>query len=431
MKFALAFLRPQTASRTRARTEGTTRKISAGASASKRTSRPATGFAALAIALTMAAVVVGCAPAPANSDGTKGGSSQAASGTAASQNAKQPSAQTGPINACSDGTAGKKPLPADWTAKSSAGAKTAGTQNGPATVKTSDVSLPQVATAPTPALPVTVKSCDGVDVRVTDVGRIVTIDLYGTLTEIVHSLGLGKNVVGRDRAATFPEAANAKVVTPSGHDLNAEAITALNPSVILTDKTIGPLEVQQQLRDIGIPVIFFDSARTLPGISYQIEAVAAALGVPQSAAEVNKKVGADVSAALAMAPSSGKAVRVTFLYVRGTAGVYLMAGPGSGADDMIKSIGATDVGTDIGLKLAFTQLTSEALIKSEPDVILMMSGGLKSVGGVDGLLKVQGIAQTPAGSNKRIIDVADGDLLAFGPRTGQVIKALATAVYGG
>lgn len=396
MKFAFAALRPITTSRPRARVFGP-------------------------VLAVFALLLAGCAPQPVG---------QAGSEMLASSHAPT---QAGPVAACSNGTKGKEALPASWkpSATSTAGTASAKKVTGPSTANTSELTLPTVSPTPDPQLPVTVTSCDGVQVKVTDISRIVTIDLYGTLTEIVSGLGLGENIVGRDRAADFPEVKHAKVVTPTGHDLNAEAITALDPTLILTDTTIGPLEVQQQLRDIGIPVIFFDPSRTLPGISYQIDAVAAALGVASSGPELNKIVGKDVAAGLAMAPSSGTPLRVTFLYVRGTAGVYLMAGPGSGADDMIKAIGATDVGTAIGLKMPFTQLTSEALIKSEPDVILMMTGGLSSVGGVDGLVKIQGMAQTPAGANKRIVDVADSALLSFGPRTGQVIKALATAVYGG
>lgn len=404
---------------------------------SRATARTSAALASLAI---LSWLVSGCAPAvPGTGDQN---SPQSSNSTAATTPA-------GPVSACSDGTAGKLPLPADWqapnnstdtasaepsavagAATSAADGTTATKPTGPATADTSGITLPIVATPPTPALPTTVISCDDEEVTVTDVSRIVTIDLHGTLTEIVHGLGLGANVIGRDRAADFPEAANATIVTPMGHDLNAEAITALNPSVVLTDTTIGPVEVQEQLRAVGIPVIFFDSARTMNGISHQISAVAGALGVPEAAVELNKLVGADMVSALSMVPQDANQVRVAFLYVRGTAGVYLMAGPGSGADDIIKAAGAVDVGTDIGLKLPFTQLTSEALIKAAPDVLLLMSGGLESVGGPEGLFKIQGIGQTPAGANHRVVDVADGTLLSFGPRSGQIIKALAKAVHG-
>lgn len=392
---------------------------------SRATARTSVALASLAI---ISWLVSGCAPAvPGTGDQD---SLQSSNSTAATTPA-------GPVSACSDGTAGKLPLPADWQATinstdtaSAEPSAVAGATTGPATADTSGITLPIVATPPTPALPTTVISCDDEEVTVTDVSRIVTIDLHGTLTEIVHGLGLGANVIGRDRAADFPEAANATIVTPMGHDLNAEAITALNPSVVLTDTTIGPVEVQEQLRAVGIPVIFFDSARTMNGISHQISAVAGALGVPEAAVELNRMVGADMVSALSMVPRDANPVRIAFLYVRGTAGVYLMAGPGSGADDIIKAAGAVDVGTDIGLKLPFTQLTSEALIKAAPDVLLLMSGGLESVGGPEGLFKIQGIGQTPAGANHRVVDVADGTLLSFGPRSGQIIKALAKAVHG-
>lgn len=385
----------------------------------RRTKRLSAVFASLTL-LTL--VATGCAPA-----------APAENTTAQSP---IPAAAQGPVEACTDGTAGKLPLPADWQDSAAdkpsraASGKEGAATTGPVSVNTAGITLPIVAKNPTPALPTTVNSCDGDEVTVADVSRIVTIDLHGTLTEIVYGLGLGGNVVGRDRAADFDEAKNATIVTPTGHDLNAEAITALNPSVVLTDTTIGPIEVQEQLRAVGIPVIFFDPSRTLPGISHQINAVAGALGVPAAGVELNKLVGSDMVAALAAVPENGAPPRIAFLYVRGTAGVYLMAGPGSGADDMIKSIGAIDVGTDIGLKMPFTQLTSEALIKAAPEAILLMSGGLESVGGVDGLIKIQGIAQTPAGANRRVVDIADGTLLSFGPRTGQIIKALSAAVHG-
>ncbi len=51
------------------------------------------------------------------------------------------------------------------------------------------------------------------------------------------------------------------------------------------------------------------------------------------------------------------------------------------------------------------------------------------MGGVDGLLKLPGIAQTPAGEHRRIVDMDDGVLLNFGTRTGAAIAALAKAVY--
>ncbi|NED99118.1 ABC transporter substrate-binding protein [Phytoactinopolyspora halotolerans] len=320
------------------------------------------------------------------------------------------------------------------TADSDAGVKRGGdlpdphTLTGPSTAQIADEDIHPVVDDPRPELPVVVESCDGETVQVADASRILAVDLYGTLAEMVFSIGLGDRVVGRDTSTGFPQAEHLPLVTPSAHDLNAEAILAIDPTVVLTDASIGPPEVQQQLRDAGIPVIFFDDARTIDGVPGQIRAVAGALGVPEAGEALIERTQAEISAAMAMAPDDGAPLRIAFLYMRGGM-VQLLAGPGSGADAMICAIGAVDVGTDIGLERSFTQITSEALIEAAPDVIIMMTEGLNSIGGVDGLEKVPGVGQTPAGQNQRVVDMDDTQLLSFGPRTGQTIAALAEAVY--
>ena len=66
-----------------------------------------------------------------------------------------------------------------------------------------------------------------------------------------------------------------------------------------------------------------------------------------------------------------------------------------------------------------------------PDAILVMSKGLESVGGVDGLVEIPGVAQTPAGTDRRIVSVEDGVLLNYGPRTDRVLESVVTQLYGG
>src|SRR5690625_5710152 len=73
-------------------------------------------------------------------------------------------------------------------------------------------------------------------------------------------------------------------------------------------------------------------------------------------------------------------------------------------------------------------MTSEAMISASPDVILVMSDGLESVGGIEQMLQMPGIAQTPAAAGRRIIDMADTELLTFGARSGQTVRALAEAL---
>ncbi|WP_075833247.1 MULTISPECIES: heme/hemin ABC transporter substrate-binding protein [unclassified Rhodococcus (in: high G+C Gram-positive bacteria)] len=305
---------------------------------------------------------------------------------------------------------------------------TSTTSQGARTAVLEDSSPVPVSDNPTATLPLTVKSFDGVDVTITDNSRIVAADRYGTLATTTVALGLGDNLVGRDTAAKFPAVADVPVVTVGGQSLNTEAILDLNPTVVLTDTSIGPKSVQDQLRAAGVPVVFFDPTRTLEGVPGQLQAVADALGVPAQGAALVDRTESEIAKARDLVPTEGDPLKIAFLYMRGSA-ITMIGGEGSGADSLIEALGATDAGTASGITQQFVPITSEALIAAAPDALLMMTDGLASIGGIDGLEKVPGIAQTPAGKNKRVVDMADGVLLSFGPNTGRVMAALAEAIY--
>ncbi|MEU7042771.1 ABC transporter substrate-binding protein [Streptomyces varsoviensis] len=285
-----------------------------------------------------------------------------------------------------------------------------------------------IATRPAPKLPVTVRSADGHDVTVRSVERIVP--LTGSLSETVFTLGLGDHVVARDITATFEQARKLPVVTRA-HDVSAESVLSLKPTLVLADTTTGPAEAIEQIRAAGVPLVVLAPPKKLADVGARIDAVAAALGVRASGDELRKRTEQRLAAVQKNIPHGGKKPRVAFLYLRGSAAVYLLGGKGSGADSLIEAAGGVDAGAESGLTKDFTPITSEALAKAAPDVVLLMTKGLDSVGGVDGLLKVPGVAETPAGMDRRIATVDDGVLLNFGPRTDTVLKSLIEQIHKG
>ncbi|MGW1072648.1 heme/hemin ABC transporter substrate-binding protein [Streptomyces sp. NPDC002537] len=279
---------------------------------------------------------------------------------------------------------------------------------------------------PRPQLPVTVRSADGRDVTVNATDRIVP--LTGALSEIVFTLGLGERVVARDITATFEQARKLPVVTRA-HDVSAESVLSLKPTLVLAETTTGPATAIDQIRAAGIPLVVLDPAKKLADVGPRIDKVAAALGVRAAGDELRRRTEQRVITAEKGIPQDGKKPRVAFLYLRGSASVYLLGGAGSGADSLMEAAGGVDAGEESGLKKDFTPITSEALAKAAPDVVLVMSKGLDSVGGVDGLLKIPGVAQTPAGLDRRIASVDDGVLLNFGPRTDTVLASLIEQIH--
>lgn len=275
-------------------------------------------------------------------------------------------------------------------------------------------------------LPQTVQSDDGREVVVEDVSRIVS--LAGSVTEVLFDLGLGANIVGRDISTTLAEASEIPLVT-QGHELSAESVLSLRPTLVLAPDDAGPPEALEQIRNVGIPVVVFPSPDSVDGIAARIEAIATAVGMGSGAAAVIDATQAELAALQDEIPADAEVPRVAFLYLRGHSGVYLLGGPGAGTDSLIEAAGGLDAGTEIGLDEEFSSLTSEALVEAAPDAFLVTTTGLESVGGIDGLLELPGVAQTPAGQNRRVVAVEDGLLFSFGSRTPDAIASIIAQLY--
>ena len=306
---------------------------------------------------------------------------------------------------------------------------------GESTAVMADAHVEPVAEDPDQALPATVISHDAAgesSVDVVDASRVVAMDLSGSIAATVWGLGFGDTLVGVDQAVTFPGTEEIPVVTSGGHTVNAESVIALRPTLVVTDGSIGPRDVVEQLRDVGITVVFVANEPSFGGAEQLARDVAAVYGAPAAGELLAARIGADVDAKIAeiaeIAPREDK-LRMLFLYLRGSAGVYYLFGEESGADQLIEGLGGVDVAAELGWD-GMKPMTDEAMVAADPDLVLVMSRGIESVGGVDGLLADKpAIALTRAGEHRRFVDMEDGQILSFGPRSALVLDALARAIY--
>ncbi|MEO9328756.1 heme/hemin ABC transporter substrate-binding protein [Gordonia aurantiaca] len=301
-------------------------------------------------------------------------------------------------------------------------------RDGPQTAVLETTDVTPVTTNPTPRLPVTVDSVRYGPVTVTDVSRIIAVDISGTLGSIVFALGLGPNAVGRDVPTSFPSAVGLPVVTNRGHSLDAEAVLSLDPTVVLVNESTVPAKAVDQIHDSGIPVVVFPASRDLDSNDTLMRSVAQALGVPDAGEKLVARTNAQIDAARELVPDPSGDPTMAFLYIRGS-NLLLLAGPGSGVDDLIAELGGKDAGAEADLTGAFTVVTAEAMISADPDVIIVMTQGAATVGGPDGVLRLPGIAETEAGRHRRIVQMDETKILAFGPDVGLVLAALAKAIY--
>jgi iron complex transport system substrate-binding protein len=249
--------------------------------------------------------------------------------------------------------------------------------------------------------------------------RIVSLD--GTVSEILCDLGLQSHLIGVDVTSTYPESLQKLPKVGHNRTISAEGVISLRPTLVLTSQNAGTKpEVIEQIKSAGIKVITFQQEYSVAGTKKLIQDVANTCQVPSRAKPLIKKLDAD----LAQVKKAMASPKVLFIYARGT-GTMMVSGRGTQVDKMIELAGGANATPNFE---NYKPLTAEALVTANPDVILLFDSGLESLGGADGLVKVQGVAQTNAGKNGRIITM-DGHLLSgFSPRLGKALQELAQKI---
>jgi len=186
------------------------------------------------------------------------------------------------------------------------------------------------------------------------------VALANGAAEIVAALGYKSILVGRDVASTMPEL-KAIPIDESAMQVSAEAVLGQHPDLVLIDSNTSPSTALATLKAAKVKLVMIPSAFTLADITAKESTIAQVLGTPKAGRALEAQVTS------LKAPKTG--IKVAFLYVRGTASIYLIGGPGSGADSILQAEGFTDVGA-ANLKNPFNALTAEELIKLQPDVQL-------------------------------------------------------------
>lgn len=287
-----------------------------------------------------------------------------------------------------------------------------------------------ITTDPTPQLPVNLTDADGNEVVVEDISRILPLDLYGTYSKTIAGLGLAENIVGRTVSSTEPALSNIEVVTNGGHSLNAEAILNLRPSLVIIDHSIGPRAVIDQIRAAGVATVVMEPKRSIDTIGDDIRAVAEVVGLAEEGEKLAQRSISETDEARTVIQdlTPEDPLKMVFLYARGNGGVFFIMGDAYGSSDLIEGLGGIDMAAEKGI-MDLAPANAEALAELNPDVFVMMSEGLVSTGGVEGLMQRPGIAQTTAGQNQRVLALPDSQSLSFGVQTGELLLRASRELY--
>lgn len=247
--------------------------------------------------------------------------------------------------------------------------------------------------------------------------RIVSIG--GDVTEIAFALGAGDEVVARDSTSLYPVAVQKLPDVGYMRQLNAEGILALKPTLILTTELAEPALVFKQLADSGVKVVRVPGDTTVQAVPEKIGVIAEAINRSNQGRQLVERYQQQL-AAVAKSP-----LPVKVLFVMSHGGITPMAaGQQTAADAIIRAAGLQNAMQGFS---RYRPLSQEGVIASAPDLLLVTTDGVHSIGGQENLWQLPGIALTPAGKNRRVLIVDDMALLGFGLETPQALDLLRKA----
>ncbi|ATB28226.1 heme/hemin ABC transporter substrate-binding protein [Melittangium boletus] len=264
-----------------------------------------------------------------------------------------------------------------------------------------------------------VKGIDGRTVEVAVPKRVVAVN--SALVEILFALGKGDTVVGTDVAGTYPPALEkiAKVGHP--YHPSVEGIISLTPDVVVASEENMPSATAEQLRSAKLPVLVLENSSKdgVEGLKRRISQLARLYQVPEAGQRMIQDIDTRLGALQKKIAAVKKKPRILFLYAHGP-GEAFVYGRDTGVHVLIELAGgqnAADFTT--GTKV----LTAEGMVQASPDAIILLHRGLKAVGGPEGVLKMPGVALTPAGQQRKIFAV-DDTIRWVGPRFPQFADTL-------
>ena len=254
--------------------------------------------------------------------------------------------------------------------------------------------------------------------------RIIT--LSGALTETVAALGYGSHIVATDVTSIYPAFVNKLPRVSNNRQLSPEGLLAFMPDMVLAPEVDITREIRYQLKAAGIQLITFNQQYNVKGTLDFIKQVGKAVNNPEKGEQLAQQTKLRIDKVLATVKSrKEKACKVLFIYARG-AGTMTVAGKGSSLDAIIGLAGGTNAVKEF---TDFKPYSTEMMVKTNPDLILMFDFGVSSLGGVGGIMDLPGVSGTNAGKNKRLVAMNGQLLINFSTRLPDAIEALHAKLY--
>lgn len=248
----------------------------------------------------------------------------------------------------------------------------------------------------------------------------------GDITEIIYALGAGERVIAVDSTSLYPAGVSSKEQIGYIRRLAAEGILSLEPDLLIAAHDAGPPAALEQLLAAGLRVELAPRGDSVEGAQEKVRFVGRIIGKGAEAEALAARIGRDFAKVAAFVKEQTGRPRVIFVLSERD-GAPLVGGTDTAADAIIELAGGINAASSFS---GYKPMSQEAIISAAPDVLLMMSQTVTRMGGADAVLSRPEFSLTPAGKNRRHVDMEGVFMLSFGPRMPEAVNILAGALHG-
>lgn len=243
------------------------------------------------------------------------------------------------------------------------------------------------------------------------------VTLVPSETETVYAIGAGQYVVGVDQWSNYPEEA-ASVAKIGDMTTNIEAVTALNPDLILASSSMNG-DAIAKLRELKLNV-YASNPKTYDEVIAKVEELGKIMNMQEGAvkvAEHMREVKNQVTNAVKDAPKKK-------VYLEFSPGWTV--GSGEFLDELLTLAGGINISA---AQKGWFEVNAEEVVTQNPELIIYPDFGEDKSSIVAGIEARPGWDTIDAVKNKQLFAVANDPLVRVGPRLADGLLELAQKIH--
>jgi iron complex transport system substrate-binding protein len=248
------------------------------------------------------------------------------------------------------------------------------------------------------------------------------ISLTPTATEMLFAIDAGPQVIAVDDQSTYP--AEAPKSDLSGFKPNAEAIAAKNPDLVVLSDNLD--KIIEQLTTLKIPVLLTPAAKTLDDTYTELDQLGLLTGHRAEAGAVTERMKTQLAKIVRSVPP--RATPLSYYYELDPT-LYSVTSK-TFVGQLFAQFGMTNVADAAdadGSKGGYPQLSAEALIQANPDMIFLADSKCCAQT-VATVAARKGWADVTAVKSGQIVALDDDIASRWGPRVVDLTQSIADAV---